>query len=213
MLEFLRALKKEYAPTLVVNMGDEIDSHALSRHPRDPDLFSGGDEGEAAALYVRELEEIFPKMVLLESNHGSRLYRRALEAGISSRWLKGPNEALGVGKGWLWVADLTLDLPGGEQMYLHHGKKANVRTLAEVEGKCAAQGHYHERFKIEYWSHSSGMRWGMQTGCLVDDSSRAFAYNKGNANRPCLGLGFVLEGHPLLIPYGLTKSGRWNKIV
>ena len=42
--EFLKALKKKYKPDLVVNIGDEIDCHALSFHDSNPDLPSAGDE-------------------------------------------------------------------------------------------------------------------------------------------------------------------------
>ena len=42
MFEFLEAVKKKYKPTLVVNIGDEVDKHALSFHDSDADLPSAG---------------------------------------------------------------------------------------------------------------------------------------------------------------------------
>ena len=35
---FLRAIKKKYSIDYVVNIGDELDAHALSFHDTDPDL-------------------------------------------------------------------------------------------------------------------------------------------------------------------------------
>ena len=57
-LEFLKAIKKEYKPQLVINIGDEIDCHALSFHDTNPDLPSAGHELSLAIEYIKELENI-----------------------------------------------------------------------------------------------------------------------------------------------------------
>jgi hypothetical protein len=41
-LEFLRAVKKRFMPSVFVCLGDEIDAHAFSRYPKDPDGMSAG---------------------------------------------------------------------------------------------------------------------------------------------------------------------------
>ena len=62
-MAFLRALKKKYKGfDLVVNIGDELDQHAISMHDSDPDLPSAGDELVLAKKHVKELEKIFPDM-------------------------------------------------------------------------------------------------------------------------------------------------------
>ena len=77
-MAFLRALKKKYKGfDLVVNIGDELDQHAISMHDSDPDLPSAGDELKLAKTHVKELEKIFPDMTLVDSNHSSLVYRRA----------------------------------------------------------------------------------------------------------------------------------------
>ena len=56
---------------LVVNIGDELDQHALSFHDTDPDLPSAGDELQISRNYIKQLEKMYPEMVLLHSNHSS----------------------------------------------------------------------------------------------------------------------------------------------
>ena len=86
--EFLREIKKEYQPDFVVNIGDLLDFHAISMHTHDPDLYSAGDELKVARKHIRELESIYPKMIEVESNHSSLVYRRALKFGRSADVLK-----------------------------------------------------------------------------------------------------------------------------
>ena len=76
-LDFLHKLKVKLQPTRIICGGDELDYHALSFHDSDPDLESSGRELVLALGYVDTLHELFPKMELLESNHGSMFYRKA----------------------------------------------------------------------------------------------------------------------------------------
>ena len=60
--DFLKAIKKKYKDIdLVVNIGDELDQHALSFHDTDPDLPSAGDELQISRNYIKELEKMFQK--------------------------------------------------------------------------------------------------------------------------------------------------------
>ena len=68
--DFLRHLKQKYKPTRVICLGDELDKHSLSYHEHDPNGYSAGHELEVSIPYIKELEEIFPKMDIIESNHG-----------------------------------------------------------------------------------------------------------------------------------------------
>ena len=74
-LPFLKMLKDRYNPTRVICLGDETDKHALSFHDSDPDLMSAGDELRAALPVIAELHDMFPQMDLVDSNHGSMVWR------------------------------------------------------------------------------------------------------------------------------------------
>ena len=98
--DFLKALKKKLNPDLIINGGDELDKHALSFHDSDPDLPSAGDELRISKKYIWELKKIFPKMILLHSNHSSLIYRRALKHGMPKAYLRSYNEFLEVDNNW-----------------------------------------------------------------------------------------------------------------
>jgi len=178
LFDFLKAIKKEYKPDRVIHIGDDVDNHAISFHDADPNLPSAGDELEIAKTYIKELHKLFPQMDLLESNHGALLYRKALSHGIPKQMLKSYNDILEVGDGWKWHPELIIKLPNGQPVYFCHGKNSNVTTLSHKQGMSAVQGHYHGRYKIEYWGNPRELNWGMAVGCLIDDDSFAMAYNK-----------------------------------
>lgn len=208
-IAFLTHLKQKYNPTRVICLGDEVDGHALSFHDSDPDLPSAGDEIRQALPVIAELFKLFPKMDILESNHGSLVWRKAKVFGIPKHYIKSYNEVLGVDSGWKWSFDLTVDLPNGQKCYMHHGKTSNIIQLSQQMGMNATQGHYHETFKIDYWGNSTGLYWGMQCGCLIDDNKLAFNYNNVNIKRPILGTGLIINSMPVLEPMVMDKNARW----
>jgi predicted phosphodiesterase len=211
--EFLKALKKKYKPDLIVNIGDELDHHAISMHEHNPDLMSAGDELKQSKEYVRDLEKIFPEMTLVHSNHSSLVYRRALKYGLPKDYLKSYNEFLGVGEGWKWVDDLTVTLSDNSRCFFTHGMSADVLKVAQQYGMNTVQGHYHTKFCIGYYSNPDALVWGMQVGCLINQKSMAFDYAKNFKSRFIVGCGMIIDGQPKLMPMVLDKDGRWNKMI
>ena len=209
VLEFLKRIKKIYKLDRWISLGDEVDYHAMSFHDSDADLMSAGDELQEAIAFHKDLAKLIPKMDILESNHGSLVYRKAKHHGIPMHMIKSYGEILEAPDTWKWHFEMTLKLDNGSKVYLHHGKAADVFKLSQAQGMCAIQGHYHEKFNIHYWGNSLGLYWGMQCGCLVDNKSLAFAYNKNNLKRPIIGTGVIIDDQPLLIPMVLDKKGRW----
>lgn len=200
VFEFLRGLKERYRPTRVICVGDELDKHALSFHDSDPDLDSAGPELEKSLHHIKRLERLFPEMDLIDSNHGSMVYRKAKHHGIPRKYIKSYNDVLGVGPGWKWHMDLTIQLPDGQNVYIHHGKSADAIKVSQAMGMSHVCGHFHESFGVKYWANPLGLYWGMNIGCLIDDSSLAFAYNNTNLKRPIIGTGLIIDGYPILEP-------------
>jgi hypothetical protein len=198
VLPFLEGLKKRYEPTRVICLGDELDKHAMSFHGSDPDLDSAGPELEKALPIIAEVEKLFPVMDLIDSNHGSMVYRKAKHHGIPRRYIRPYNEVLGVGEGWKWHIDMTLTLPDGQKVYVHHGKSTDAIKVSQAMGMSHVCGHYHESFGIKYWANPLGLYWAMNAGCLIDDKSLAFAYNNANLKRPIVGTGLIIDGIPVL---------------
>lgn len=210
---FLKALKKKYKPDMVVNIGDELDHHAISMHEHNPDLMSAGDELRKSKLYIQELQKIFPEMTIVHSNHSSLVYRRALKYGLPKDYLKSYNEFLGVGDGWKWVDDVTITLSDGSRCFFTHGMSADVLKVAQQYGMNTVQGHYHTKFNIGYYSNPDALIWGMQVGCLINQKSMAFDYAKNFKSRFIVGCGMIINGQPKLMPMVLDKDGRWNNMI
>ncbi len=210
-LPFLAYLKAKYSPTRVICLGDELDKHSLSFHSHDPDLASPSDELARALPMIKQLKKMFTKMDILESNHGSLAYRRAKANGIPRGYLKSYNDVLGVDSDWVWHYEMTITLPNGNKVYLHHGKAADIKKLSTSLGMCAVSGHYHQTFKVDYWANSLGLYWGMNVGCLIDDKSLAFAYNNCNLHRPLIGTGLIIDSQPVLVPLLMNENGDWVK--
>jgi hypothetical protein len=206
---FLSAIKKKYKPDRVISIGDETDQHSWSFHEHNPMLPSPEDELTQAKEYIQKLNKLFPVMDILESNHGSLVYRKQVAAGLPRGVFKTYNEIYDIDKQWKWHRDLTIKLSNGSFCYLCHGKSADVLKTSQSMGMSTIQGHYHEKFSIQYWANSLGLYFAAQTGCLVDDDSLALEYNKTNLRRPLIGSLILLDGHPKLLPMVLSKNGRW----
>lgn len=208
-VRFLGAVKAKYKPNWVVFMGDEGDAHATSYHEHDPDLPSAGDELKQAIKQLQPLYKMFKKAVLLESNHGSLIYRKALTAGLPSAAIKHYRDILKAPKGWEWKYDHVIKTALGD-IYCHHGKSGTWEKLSKNMAMSAVQGHFHNKFYISYWSSPNALYWDANAGCLVDSKSRAMAYGKNNLQKPIVGCLVVLNGTPQLIPMILLKNGRWS---
>ena len=206
--EFLKEIKKEYKPDTIVNIGDEIDCHALSFHDHNPDLASAGHELVRAKDFIKELESIFPEMTLLDSNHSSLVYRRAIKSGIPRGYLKEYNEFLNVKK-WNWVDNLTLTLPNKQRCFFTHGISADVTKVSQINSQSCVQGHFHSKFKIEYWANSDALFFAMQVGCLIQQTSMAFTYSKNFKTKFIMGCGMIIDSTPRLMPMVLNKEGKW----
>ncbi len=198
LIPFLTMLKERYNPTRVICIGDELDKHAMSFHDSDPDLMSAGDELRASLPIIAQVYALFPVMDILDSNHGSMVHRKAKHHGFARAYIRSYNDVLGVGAGWLWHNDLTIELPNGEAVYFHHGKSGDGLKLSQTMGMSCVQGHFHEKFGINYWGNSLGLYFSMQVGCLIDDTNYAFAYNNVNLKRPVIGCGLIIDSIPVL---------------
>jgi hypothetical protein len=207
-IEFLKAVNDKYKPTKVICTGDEIDSHAMSFHETDPDNPGAGDELQEAINELKPLYKIFPKVELVDSNHGSLAFRKAKFAGIPIKYLKSTQDVLETPKGWVWHKDYTYTMNNGQTLFVTHGLKKDTLKLAEQYGCCVCQGHYHEDAAIRYSSSPSQLIWGCSVGCLIDDNTLSFEYNKSNMKRPILSCVVIINGIPQIIPM-IIKNHKW----
>jgi hypothetical protein len=206
-IKFLAAVKKKYKPTDIVCIGDETDQHALSFHDSDPNLDSASVELEKAIKVLKKLYRLFPKCTVVESNHGSMVYRKALANGIPKAALRSYNECLKAPESWKWVFDTKIQTPLGP-VYFCHGKSGASGRLASQYGMSCCQGHYHEKAQITYISTPEKLMFDCHTGCLADDHSLALGYNKINPKRPIMSIIIIVDGIPQIIPM-IVKNRKW----
>ena len=208
-LKFLKAMKKKYKPHLVISVGDLADFHGISFHKSDPDLLSPGGELEALRKVSKELEKLFPKMIIVGSNHGDLPLRKAFDAGLPKDLIRPFNDIYQVGKGWQFVDDVTL-VDGSEIIYVAHYLTKDVARAAAQRGVNVVTGHVHTNFSINYVSNPRNLLWGMSVGCSIDRLSLAFNYNKLDLSRPIIGHGLVDCGQPKLLPLLLNTKHQWT---
>ena len=212
-ITFLKEIKKQFKPDTTLSIGDLLDQHALSFHDSSPELYSAGMELDKAKEYVRELESVFPKLIEVDSNHSSMIYRRALKHGLPKAYLKDYGDFLETKK-WKWVDDLTLTMSNGQRCFFTHGRSADVLKVSQSMGMSAVQGHYHTKFVISYWANPDNLFFGMNVGCLINQKSMAFNYAKNFRTRFIIGCGIIIDGIPRLLPMVINKKGDWiGKIV
>lgn len=211
-VRFLKACKAKFKPDTVVCIGDEVDFHALSFHDSNPDLASAGDELKQAIVELKPLYKLFPKVTVIESNHGSMVLRKALHGGIPTKAIRSYNEVLDAPKGWRWVDALILRTELGP-IYFCHGKSATPGRLASQYGMSTIQGHYHERAQVHYISTPERLMFDLHTGCLANDKSLALQYNKINPKRPIVSIAAVVNGIPQIVPMFLNSKHRWTGLL
>lgn len=212
-IEFLKEVDNHYVPTMVIHTGDEVDNHALSFHDSDPNLDSAGMELEKAREWIQELERYFPLMRLLESNHGSLVYRKAKAHGIPVAYIKTYREVLfnnGGGQGWSWHRRVRIENEWCRDMQFQHIGNGDLMQLAAMENACLTVGHMHSKFGIGYTSSEVDTYWSLYTGWLGDTESMAIAYARDTPKKQVLGCGMIIEGIPHTIPMRVDRHNRWT---
>lgn len=206
---FLEAIKEKYDPPQVICIGDEIDWHSISFHDSDPELFSASHELEQSIEKLSTLYKMFPKMKILESNHGSLVYRKQKFHGLPRSVFKDYRDILEAPRGWSWHNELLINYKG-TPYYFHHGLNKDCLKVAQQRGVNFIQGHHHTEFCIKYFNTGRKILFGMTVGCLINRNSLAFAYAKNNVLPQMLGCGIIIDGQPKLLPLVENKNGRWN---
>ena len=212
-IKFLAAIKKRYEPEVVIHIGDEVDYHAISFHDSDQDGMSSGMELDKAIIELGEgLHRLFSEMILMESNHGSLVYRKMKYHGVPIRAIKELQELYETPQ-WRWVPSLLLKTAKGP-VYVCHGMSSNAKRMTLEHGCSVVQGHFHSRFEVTWFQSQLKSTYSMFLGCLADEDSYAMAYNKPNLSKFILGCGMIdKKGIPHLLKMHLGLDGRWTGVL
>lgn len=209
VVNFLKALKEQFKFDKVVCIGDEIDGHSWSYHESNPDLPNPGLELNMAIEALKPIYKMFPRVDVLDSNHGSLVFRKAITSRIPSKVIKEYREQIDAPKDWRWHSSLKLNTPLGPVFFIH-GISSQPGKLSNKYGMSAVQGHYHSRSQVTWISTPERLRFDMHVGCLIKDESLAFNYNKVTSERPIISVGIIIDGIARIVPMVLNRNGRWN---
>jgi len=208
-LDFCKAVAKKYKVNVVVNIGDELDMHALSDYDHDPNGFSAGHELQESIKRLKKWYKAFPKTLVCTSNHTARPLRRAKKYGIPREYLKDYREFLQAPKGWKWADKFEID-----GVVYEHGEGFSGRGGALKAAECNMQstviGHLHSHAGIQYSANKRHLIFGFNVGCLVNNNAYAFDYGKVLSTKPILGVGVIINGVPIYVPMVLGRNGKWS---
>lgn len=211
-LRFVIAVAKKYKPDLYINLGDEVDMHAMSDYDHDPDGYSPGHELEKSIEKLKAWYKKFPWMLVCTSNHTSRPFRRAFKYGLPKKLIKGYREFLEAPIGWVWRDNFEMD-----GVVYEHGEGFSGQTGAIKAALANMQstviGHLHSWAGIQFSANEKHLIFGANAGCLIDKDKYAFAYGKKLKSKPIIGCMMIIDGIPSFIPMLLNRRGRWvNKL-
>ena len=205
-LDFLKIIKEEYNPDRVVHMGDLLDIYSVSDYPKDiehPDTWS--IELKKGRSFVKQLANLFPEMVLLESNHDSRAYRKSRVSGIPREFLVKYMDVIGAPEGWKLQKELKITVDSTRDKWLFsHTLNGGSVVAAQASGRSVALGHTHTKFGISNFAVGTKRMWAVDTGCLISNKGAPFRYNKLNVLKPVRGAVMIVGGVPIILP--LLKS-------
>lgn len=210
-LAFVLHVDKVWFPgqnRIVMLMGDEVDSHAISRHMPDPNGLSPGAELEAARRHLLDWFTAFPVARICSSNHTVRPWKKAYESGIASEFMREVGEVYRAPATWLWADRWVY-----EGVVFEHGENVSgpLGALnAAVQNQAPTViGHLHTFGGAVHSDSFASKLWGLNTGCLIDAEAYAFRYAKSLRKKPTLGCGVIKNGSPYFVPMLLGPTGRW----
>ena len=190
-LEHCIKVYKKYNCDTVVFIGDILDLHFTSYHETSTEGYGATQEHDLSVEMLRKWYKAFPKAYVTIGNHDALIYRKAMSAGISKRWIQNYSQVLGT-PGWEWVTDVVID----DVLYTHGTTNAYTKTKQNLMS--TVQGHLYSQAGIQFYVGAKSRIFGFQVGCGVDMKSYAMEYGR-NFPKPVISCGVVIEGlHPHL---------------
>lgn len=99
---FLQAVQKAYKTKETLCVGDLIDHHSGSYHETEPDAYSPAEEYRRAKKQMKQLQALFPKMVISYGNHDEIAKRKLRTVGLAADMVSDYNALYKLKPGWLW---------------------------------------------------------------------------------------------------------------
>lgn len=200
-LDFLNDINNEEKPDRVILNGDFTDSYQFSQYAKSLHADNVVKELKQMRKITAKLASIFPSLTITDSNHDARLWRKAKIAGIPREVLMPYIKLIGADKyDWKLVpeAKFTVDADRSNWFVQHHMAGTSINCSKHMVANVVLS-HHHTRQGIQRWCGPRADYWGCDTGCLIDESKYAFAYQRLQQGKPCKGALIIEEGNPRII--------------
>lgn len=197
-LSFCQDIGEAWGCDRTVFIGDVADWHRISRHVKNASSKGAQGEYREAKAVLAKWYKVFPDADVTEGNHDRRIIRAAWDAEIPEDALKTYNELWGTPK-WRWHQGdkAYVEIDG---VHYTHGTTASgsqpALGLARLMGQSVVCGHFHKWGGVAWVCRPNVRRFGMDTGCGIDDQHPAMRYGVEFANKCVLSCGVVIDGTP-----------------
>ena len=208
-LQFCKDLRDRYDPDKIVFIGDVTDWHSISFHAHHPEMPGPKDEFQLAFKCLQKWCKEFPEAEVCLGNHDRRIVRLAESVNIPSQFIRDYDETWKT-PGWKWEYEIIIyDVlyshgeGTGTSMYPAYNKMKKM-------GMSCVLGHFHQAGGVKWLVNPLRRMFGMDTGCLIDDKSMAFAYGKFATIRSVLSAAIVIDGVPQHIVMPCGKGEKYH---
>lgn len=187
-LEFCREKQEEFNCGTIVFIGDIVDGNSWSFHDKEFEVKGIETEIEEAKEKLSNWFYTFPEAKVTLGNHDLLIIRKAMKAGLSTKFLKNFGDVWGAPSTWTFDHEFIIN-----NVKYTHGSVGNAIKVAKESRISTIQGHLHTQAFVD-WSVSEKDRiFGCQVGCGIDHKSFAFNYSKPFAKKPVIGCAVVLN--------------------
>lgn len=205
------AINDYYQPDLIVCMGDLIDNHHPSAHHKEGEVIGIDQELDMVAEFCKDLKKMFPHMLCIEGNHDSRPSRVAQQVNLSTKWIKGYNEALGLDDGWNWAERFMVRIGKDHNCLITHDIGSSLKANSQKFSMSSVQGYHHALLGVQWYADTEVCRFSMSTGYSGWSKAPIFRYGRKNiVNKPINGCGLIIDEVAYAIPMSQDKHGRWT---
>jgi predicted phosphodiesterase len=198
-IKVLTKLKKVLKPDVVIQLGDLVDQYCFSAFGKDPEAYNASQELDQALIELRRLFALFPNLKLCFGNHCVRLFKRAAEGGIPSRFIRSYVDLLEVPE----TVEISSHFVIDDIRFFHgdglSGRNAEIKLIEQFRQNCVI-GHLHSSAGIKYLNNGDKVIWAATVGGLLDQNCYAALYGKHFKDKPLHFVLFIEDGIPHLIP-------------
>lgn len=199
-LKFCTQLKKSFnvPDENIICAGDETDQYFGGLWKKSPEVYHTPNSEIAESIKrLKRWYRAFPQMKVCISNHGTRYWRKALDAEIPSQLLRKYEEIIEAPPGWQWRKRWLIR--GSKKPFMvEHGDDWGGQhphiQCAMHNGISCVIGHHHSKAGTIHIKTAMLDIFANVCGSLIDFDTYAFEYARKAKLKPCIGTTVVVNG-------------------